>query len=102
MCENGGRAVYSQLRLHVTGECNRHQAGINYQTTERVARHPVYTKRISFVLAHALPKVKNFEHVTSKTQCEHTTGVGSENADMQRVKTPVKTLLMRFSWKNDF
>ncbi len=49
--------MYSQLRLHVTGEYNRQQAGISYQTTEHVARCPVHTQRVSLVLAHALAKV---------------------------------------------
>ncbi len=33
-CEDTGRAEDSQLRLHVTGEYNRQQAGISSQTTE--------------------------------------------------------------------
>ncbi len=45
-CEDTGRAAYSQLRLHVTGECNRQQAGISNQTTEYVAHHPVYAQRV--------------------------------------------------------
>ncbi len=44
MPEDAGRAVYSQLRLHMTGEYDRQQAGISYQTTEHVARRPVYTQ----------------------------------------------------------
>ncbi len=32
--------------LHVTDEFNRQQAGISSQTTEYVARHPVYTQRV--------------------------------------------------------
>ncbi len=28
-CEDAGRAAYSQLSLHVTGEYNRQQAGIS-------------------------------------------------------------------------
>ncbi len=45
-CEDAGRAAYSQLRSHITGEYNRQQAGISSQTTEYVARHPVYTQRV--------------------------------------------------------
>ncbi len=45
-CEGAGWAAYSQLRLHVTGEYNRQQAGISSQTSEYVARHPVYTQRV--------------------------------------------------------
>ncbi len=45
-CEDAGRAVHSQLLLLITGEYNRQQAGISSQTTEYVARHPVYTQRV--------------------------------------------------------
>ncbi len=45
-CEDAGRAMYSQLHLHVTGEYSCQQAGISSQTTEYVARHPVYTQRV--------------------------------------------------------
>ncbi len=44
--EDAGRAAYSLLRLHVTGEYNHQQAGISSQTTEYVARYPVYTQRV--------------------------------------------------------
>ncbi len=54
----------------LTGEYNCPQAGISYQITEHVARCPVYTQRVSLALARTLTKV-NFEHVASKTQCEH-------------------------------
>ncbi len=70
-CEDAGRAAYSQLRLHTTGEYNRQQAGISSQTTEYVARHPVYTQRV------ALAKVRNFECVASKTQRVHATAFNS-------------------------
>ncbi len=33
-CEDAGRAAYSQLHWHVTGEDNRHQAAISSQITE--------------------------------------------------------------------
>ncbi len=39
-------SAYSQLRLQVTNKYNHQQAGISSQTTEYVARHPVYTQRI--------------------------------------------------------
>ncbi len=45
-CEDAGRATYSQLCLYVTSEYNRQQAGISSQTTEYVARHPIYTQQI--------------------------------------------------------
>ncbi len=48
-CEDAERAAYSQLRLHVTGEYNRQQAGISSQTTEYVARHPIYTQQVNYV-----------------------------------------------------
>ncbi len=38
-----------------------------------VARHPVYTQRVSLVLAHVLAKVRNFECVASKMQRVHVT-----------------------------
>ncbi len=69
--ENAGRAAYSQLRLHVTGEYNHQQACISCQNYRNVALHPVYMQRVSLVLAHALAKVKNFERVMSITQCVH-------------------------------
>ncbi len=45
-CEEAGRAAYSQLCLHVTGEYNHQQACISSQTIEYVARHPVNTQRV--------------------------------------------------------
>ncbi len=45
------------------------------KTTEHVAHCPVYTQRISLVLMHA--KVRNFEYVVSKMQCEHATAFSS-------------------------
>ncbi len=45
-CEDAERAAYSQLRLYVTDEYNRQQVGISSQTTEYVARHPVYKHRV--------------------------------------------------------
>ncbi len=117
-CEDAGLAAYSQLCLHVTGEYNRQQAGISRQNHRNVAHRPVYTQWVSFVLAHVLAKVRNFEQVASKTQRVHATAfshlhiarkkrsvytrqhlavytsVASKNAGVQRVKTPVKTLLL--------
>ncbi len=43
-CEDAGRAVYNISRLYITGEYNCQQAGISSQTTEYVARYPVYTQ----------------------------------------------------------
>ncbi len=84
-----------------TGKYNHQRAGISYQTTRHVARCPVCTQRVSLALAHALAKIRNFEHVASKTQCEHATvfshlhaSVYSKNAGVQRVKMPVKTRLL--------
>ncbi len=45
-CEDAGWAMYSQLRLHLTDKYNRQPAGISSQTTEYVARHPVYTQPV--------------------------------------------------------
>ncbi len=70
-CEDAGWAVYSRLRLHVTGEYNCQQAGTTCLTIEHVAHHQVYTQRVSHVLAHVLAKVTNFESVASKMQREH-------------------------------
>ncbi len=72
-CEDIEWAAYSQLGLHVTDKYNRQQVGTRHQTTEHVAHCPVCTQRVLLVLAHTLAKVRNFEHVVSKTQCEHTT-----------------------------
>ncbi len=44
--EDTGQAACSQLHLHVTGKYNCQQAGINSQTTEYVAHHPVYTQQV--------------------------------------------------------
>ncbi len=38
----------------------------------RLANTVQFTQRVSLVLAHALAKVRNFEHVASKMQREHT------------------------------
>ncbi len=65
--------MHSQLYLHVTGEYNRQQAGISYRTTEHVAHRPVYKQQVSLVLVYVLAKVRNFERVASKMQCEHAT-----------------------------
>ncbi len=72
-CEDAGRAAYSQLRLHITGECNQQQAGISCQNHRNVARRPVYMQRVLLELAHALAKVRNFERVVSKMQRVHAT-----------------------------
>ncbi len=72
-CEDAGRAVYNQLRLHITGEYNRQQTGISYQNHRNAARCPVYTQRVTLVLTQALAKVRNFERVASKTHCVHAT-----------------------------
>ncbi len=40
---------------------------------QNAARHPVYMQHVSLVLTHVLAKVRNFERVASKTQCEHAT-----------------------------
>ncbi len=73
VCKDTGWAAYSQVRLHVTGEYNHQQAGISYQTTEHVACRPIYTQRVSLIVAHALAKGRNFERVASKTQHEYAT-----------------------------
>ncbi len=57
-CEDVGRAVYSPLCLHVTGEYNRQQAGISSQTTEYVAYHPVYTQQVYLYLHTRLQKIE--------------------------------------------
>ncbi len=99
-CKDAGRAAYSQSRLHVTGEYNRQQAGINWQNYRNVARHPVYTQRVSLVLAHVLTKVKNFERIASKSSVYTQQrlavymSVASKDAGMQRVKTTVKIPLL--------
>ncbi len=72
-CEDAGRAAYSRLRLHVTDEYDRQQAGFSCQNHRNVARHPVYTQRVSLVLAHTLAKVRNFECVARKMQRVHAT-----------------------------
>ncbi len=100
VCENAERAAYSQLRLHVTDEYNRQQAGISCQNHRNVARCSVYMQRVSLVLAHVLAKVRNFEHVASKTQCVHATAfspytnVASKNTSVQQVKMHMKTSLI--------
>ncbi len=58
--QDAGRAAYSQLRLNVTGECNRQQAGISCYNHRNVARCPVYTQRVSLVLALRMLKTDKF------------------------------------------
>ncbi len=54
-------------------------------------------QRVSFVLAHELAEIKNFEHVTRKMRRVHATvfsrlhECASKNAGVQWVKTSVKT-----------
>ncbi len=56
-CEDAWLAAYSQLRLHVTGEYDRQQAGISSQTTEYVARHSVYIQRVHSYLCSQKLKI---------------------------------------------
>ncbi len=58
-CEDAGRAAYSQLCLHVTGEYYRQRAGISSQTTEYVARHPVYTQHFFLIFCENKFQAKN-------------------------------------------
>ncbi len=92
-CKDAGRAAYSQLHLHVTGEYNCQQAGIRSQTTEYVARHPVYTQRV-----HSYSRSQKFEisSVNTRLRLAVYTNVSSKNASIWRVKMLVKTPLM--SW----
>ncbi len=78
-CEDAGQSAYSQLRLKVTGEYNRQQAGTSYliviKSQNMLQRCPVYTQRVSLVFVHAFAKVRNFECVASKMQREHATAL---------------------------
>ncbi len=98
-CEDAGRAAYNQLRLLVTGEYNRQQAGISSQISEYVARHPVYTQRVhSYLRSQKLEisSVWRVKHsVYTRQRLAVYTSVARKNAGVRRVKTRVKTPLLQ-------
>ncbi len=98
-CEDAGQAAYRQLRLHVTGKYNRQQVGISSQTTEYVARHPVYTQQVHLYSRSQKLKISSVQQVKHSVYTrQHLAvymSVASKNAGVQRVKTLVKTPLLQ-------
>ncbi len=72
-CEDIGRAAYSQLRLHATRKYNRQQVVSIVKTTEMLHAVQFTRSESHCTRAHALAKVRNFEHVASKIQRVHAT-----------------------------
>ncbi len=101
-CEDAGRAAYSQLRLHITGEYNRQQAGISSQTTDYVARHPVYAQRVHSYSRTRSQKleISNMQRVKcSMYMRQHLaiyTSVASKNAG---AKSSVQPITCTHNWR---
>ncbi len=77
MFEDDGRAAYSQLCLHLTGEYNYQQAGISCYIVIKLLNmlHAVqFTHSESHLCSRMhLQKLEIFARVLSKMHCEHAT-----------------------------